>query len=60
VWSIAFKPDGSEMVMAIGDRVIVCDAATGTMIHNLRAHEPGKSVYTVAYSRDSKRFASGG
>jgi hypothetical protein len=48
------------MVVAIGDRVFVYDAASGSMLHNLRAHDPGKSVYAVAYSRDSKRFASGG
>jgi intraflagellar transport protein 122 len=60
VWSLAFKPDGTEIVVAIGDRVFVYDAANGSMLHNLRAHDPGKAVYAVAYSRDSKRFASGG
>ncbi|OMJ73010.1 hypothetical protein SteCoe_28414 [Stentor coeruleus] len=60
IWSMAFKPDGSEVVIAIGDRVFVYNATTGAQVHNLRAHEPGKPVYAVAYSKDSKRFATGG
>jgi intraflagellar transport protein 122 len=60
VWSIAFKPDGTEVVIAVGDRILVNNAATGAQLHNIRAHEPNKPVYSVAYARDSKRFASGG
>jgi hypothetical protein len=26
VWAIAFKPDGSEFILAIGDRVFVYEA----------------------------------
>ena len=60
VWSIAFKPDGSEVIMAVADRILIYNASTGAQLHNLRAHEAGKPVYAVAYSKDSKRFASGG
>lgn len=46
--------------MAIGDRIFVYEAQSGNLLHSLRAHEPGKNVYAVAYSKDGKRFASGG
>ena len=50
--------DGSHMVVAIGNRVLVYDAADGDIIHQLKGHK--NTVYCVAYSSDGKRFASGG
>jgi intraflagellar transport protein 122 len=58
IWSIAFKPDGTEFVLAIGSRVFIYDAENGTLMHALRAHTD--TVYCVAYARDGKKFASGG
>jgi len=55
---IAFKPDGSQLIAGVGNRVVVYDAAVGDMIHSLKGHKD--TVYCVAYSRDGKRFASGG
>lgn len=46
------------MVVAIGNRVLVYDAADGDIIHQLKGHK--NTVYCVAYSSDGKRFASGG
>lgn len=54
---IAFKPDGSQLIAGVGNRVVVYDAAVGDMIHSLKGHKD--TVYCVAYSRDGKRFASG-
>lgn len=58
VWDLAFKPDGQQLVVAVGTRVLVYDAVDGDLLHSLKGHKD--TVYTVAYSRDGKRFASGG
>ena len=54
---IAFKPDGTQLIAAVANRVLVYDAAVGDMIHSLKGHKD--VVYCVGYSRDGKRFASG-
>jgi len=58
VWSIAFKPDGTQVVVAAGNRVLVYDAQEGDLIHSLKGHKD--AVYCVAYSKQGKKFASGG
>lgn len=58
VQDLAFRPDGSQIVAAIGTRVMVYDAVDGTLLHSLKGHKG--IVYTVDYSHDGKRFASGG
>ena len=58
VYDIAFKPDGSQLVAAVGSRVLVYDAVNGDLLHSLKGHKD--TLYAVAYSRDGKRFASGG
>eukprot|EP00760_Papus_ankaliazontas_P010181 PhM_4_TR1421/c0_g1_i1/m.66679/K19656/IFT122; intraflagellar transport protein 122 len=55
---IAFRPDGTELVVAAGSRVVVFSAGGGEPVHNLKGHKD--TVYCVSYSRDQKRFASGG
>ncbi|KAL0031263.1 hypothetical protein WJX77_012099 [Trebouxia sp. C0004] len=57
-YDVAFKPDGSELVTGIGSRVLVYETTAGDLLHSLRGHKD--AVYCVAYSYDSKRFASGG
>eukprot|EP00741_Cyanophora_paradoxa_P007206 tig00001094_g6972.t1 len=58
VYDIAFRPDGTQLVAAVGNRVLVYDAIDGDLLHSLKGHKD--TVYCVAYSRDGKRFASGG
>jgi intraflagellar transport protein 122 len=58
VHSLAFSPDGTQVLVAVGLRVLVYDANDGDLLHSLRGHRD--CVYTVAYSKDGKRFASGG
>ena len=53
-----FQPDGSQLIVAAGQRVLVYDASDGTLIQPLKGHKD--TVYCVAYARDGKRFASGG
>ncbi|KAM4571964.1 intraflagellar transport protein 122 homolog [Fundulus diaphanus] len=57
VYDLAFKPDGSQIIIAAGQRVLVCDAKDGTIIQPLKGHSG--TVYCVAYAKDGKRFASG-
>lgn len=54
---MCFNPDGTQLIVASGQRVLVYDATDGTLIQTLRGHRD--TVYCVAYSRDSKKFASG-
>ena len=58
VWCITFKPDGTQLVLAVGNRVLVFDPVEGELINSLKGHKD--TVYCVAYSADGKRFASGG
>lgn len=46
------------MVAACGTRVLLYNAATGTLLHSLKGHTD--TVYCVGFSSDGKRFASGG
>lgn len=57
-YDLAFKPDGSQLVAGVGNRVLVYDAADGDLLHALKGHKD--SVYCVAYASNGKRFASGG
>lgn len=57
VFDIAFKPDGTQLIVAVGNRILVYDAADGELVHSLKGHRD--YVYCVAYSRDGKRFATG-
>jgi intraflagellar transport protein 122 len=34
---IAFKPDGTQLVAAVGNRVLVYDAVDGDLLHSLKA-----------------------
>ena len=58
VYDIAFRPDGLQLVAAVGSRVLVYDAINGDLLHSLKGHKD--TLYCVAFSRDGKRFASGG
>jgi intraflagellar transport protein 122 len=53
VWSIAFKPNGSQMIVGVGNRVLVYDALDGDLQHSLKGHKD--TVYAVTYSADGKR-----
>lgn len=58
IYDLCFRPDGSQLVVAAGQRVLVYDTADGTLIQPLKGHKD--NVYCVAYAKDGKRFASGG
>eukprot|EP00903_Cladosiphon_okamuranus_P013353 g12445.t1 len=55
---LCFSPDGSQLVVAVENRVLVYDATEGELLNSLRGHKD--TVLTVAYAKDGKHFASGG
>ncbi|KAM8830455.1 intraflagellar transport protein 122 homolog [Synchiropus picturatus] len=57
VYDLAFKPDGSQVIIAAGLRVLVYNTSDGAMVYPLKGHKD--IVYCVAYAKDGKRFASG-
>uniref|UniRef100_A0A8B9GVU9 Intraflagellar transport protein 122 homolog n=1 Tax=Astyanax mexicanus TaxID=7994 RepID=A0A8B9GVU9_ASTMX len=50
IYDLAFKPDGSQLIVAAGNRVLVYDTADGTLIQPLKGHKD--TVYCVAYAKD--------
>ena len=57
IWDLCFKPDGTQVIVAAGNRVLVYDANDGTLVQPLKGHKD--TVLCVTYSQDGKRFASG-
>ncbi|XP_057296410.1 intraflagellar transport protein 122 homolog [Hydractinia symbiolongicarpus] len=58
IYDIAFNPDGSQLIAASGNKVLVYDTADGSLVRALKGHK--ETVYCVAYAKNGKRFASGG
>lgn len=58
IYSICFHPDGSQLIVAACDKVLVYEPNEGTLIETLTGHKD--TVYAVAYANDGKKFASGG
>ncbi|XP_069340501.1 intraflagellar transport protein 122 homolog isoform X6 [Eulemur rufifrons] len=57
IYDLAFKPDGSQLILAAGNRLLVYDTSDGTLLQPLKGHKD--TVYCVAYAKDGQRFASG-
>uniref|UniRef100_A0A0N4ZE90 Intraflagellar transport protein 122 homolog n=1 Tax=Parastrongyloides trichosuri TaxID=131310 RepID=A0A0N4ZE90_PARTI len=57
IYDIAFKPDGTELIAAADNKVLVYDASDGTLLKSLRGHKD--YVYAVSYSYTGELFASG-
>ncbi|KAG5458789.1 MAG: WD repeat domain 10, partial [Olpidium bornovanus] len=58
VYSVAFKPDGTQLLAAAGAQVLVYKTADGELIQSLKGHKD--TVYCVDFAADGTRFASGG
>ena len=56
-WDVCFKPDGKQLVVAAGNKVLIYDCSDGSLVQSLKGHK--EAVYCVTYSHDGKRFASG-
>ena len=54
---IAVSPDGSRVIAAVGNRVLLYNGDTGELIDSLRGHKD--TVNCVDFSSDGSRFSSG-
>ena len=50
--------DGTQVLVAVADRVFIYDANSGEMIKQIRGHRD--TVYCIAYQKDGQKFATGG
>ncbi|XP_065741259.1 intraflagellar transport protein 122 homolog isoform X6 [Phocoena phocoena] len=50
VYDLAFKPDGTQLILAAGNRLLVYDTSDGTLLQPLKGHKD--TVYCVAYAKD--------
>ncbi|EGD82626.1 hypothetical protein PTSG_11988 [Salpingoeca rosetta] len=57
IYSLAFRPDGTQLIAGAGARVLVYEVADGQVIASLKGHKD--VVYCVAFSNDGTLFASG-
>jgi intraflagellar transport protein 122 len=55
---MSISPDGTRMIVAVGNRILLYNAETGDLLESLRGHKD--VVYSVDYCYDGSRFASGG
>ncbi len=39
VYDMCYRPDGSQLVVAVGNRVLVYDANDGDLVHSLKGHK---------------------
>ncbi|XP_072931134.1 intraflagellar transport protein 122 homolog [Epargyreus clarus] len=57
VHAVCFSPDGTQLVVGAGEKVMVYDPRDGALVQLLQAHKG--TVHAVAYCGDGKKFASG-
>lgn len=57
VYDISIKPDGSIVIIASGSKLLAYDTE-GKLLQSLKGHSD--TVYSVCFSKDGQRFASGG
>ncbi|CAK1554158.1 unnamed protein product [Leptosia nina] len=57
VQTICFSPDGSQLVIGAGEKIMVYDPKEGALVQLLQAHKG--PVHAVDYCKDGKKFASG-
>ncbi|KAB0796579.1 hypothetical protein PPYR_10640 [Photinus pyralis] len=57
IYDLCFNPEGTQLVVASGNRVLVYDTGNGALIQPLKGHKD--MVYCVAYAKNGEKFASG-
>ncbi len=57
IQSLCYSPDGNQLLVATGNRVLVYEPNEGILLDALGAHKD--TVYCVGYAKDGKKFASG-
>ena len=54
---MCFRPDGSQLLVAAGSRILVYDPLDGTLIKSLSGHKD--NIFCMNYARNGGHFASG-
>ncbi|CAD5225649.1 unnamed protein product [Bursaphelenchus xylophilus] len=57
IYALVFKPDGTQLLAAADNRVLVYDPNDGTLVTSLKGHKD--LVYCLAFSFNGEKFASG-
>lgn len=57
IFDICFNPDGTQLIVAGGDHVLVYDTSDGNLIQTLKGHKD--KVHSLSYAKDGSKFASG-
>ncbi|CAH0553397.1 unnamed protein product [Brassicogethes aeneus] len=57
IYDLCFNPDGTQLIAAGGNRVLVYDTNDGRLIQPLKGHKD--KVHCVSYARNGEKFASG-
>ncbi|KAL4717436.1 hypothetical protein ACJJTC_000585, partial [Scirpophaga incertulas] len=57
VHTTCFSPDGTQLVVGAGEKVMVYDPRDGSLVQLLQAHKG--AVHAVTYCLDGSKFASG-
>jgi intraflagellar transport protein 122 len=55
---LCFKPDGTQLIVAAGNKILVYDPLDGSLIKSLPGHK--ETVFCLSFAKDSSYFASGG
>ncbi|XP_008073019.1 intraflagellar transport protein 122 homolog isoform X3 [Carlito syrichta] len=50
IYDLTFKPDGTQLILAAGNRLLVYETSDGTLLQPLKGHKD--TVYCVAYAKD--------
>ncbi|CAG9855625.1 unnamed protein product [Phyllotreta striolata] len=58
IYDLCFNPDGSQLIVAGGNHVLVYDTTNGSLVQLLKGHKD--KVHSVCYARNGEKFASGG
>lgn len=59
VWKLCYTPDGSKLLVVVGDFILVYDTRTGEALHSVRGYHKA-DIYCLNINRSGSRMATGG
>ncbi|XP_060520600.1 intraflagellar transport protein 122 homolog [Cylas formicarius] len=57
IYDLCFNRDGTQLIVAGGNHVLVYDTSDGSLVQLLKGHKD--KVHAVSYARNGEKFASG-
>ncbi|XP_023027775.2 intraflagellar transport protein Oseg1 isoform X1 [Leptinotarsa decemlineata] len=57
IYDLCFNPDGTQLIVAGGNHVLVYNTTDGSLIQLLKGHKD--KVHTISYAKNGEKFASG-